>query len=80
MPTFVVNLFNRPEYHMNKEELIKKIQSRDRTDGERLERIYEISFRDKKNFDLTLRNEDYNFSQLESIIEDLLIIKYPPQK
>ena len=76
----ISNDLNRPEYHMDKEELIKKIQSRDRTDGERLERIYEISFRDKKNFDLTLRNEDYSFSQLESIIENLLISKYPPQK
>jgi cytidylate kinase len=69
----------RPEYHMDHEELISKIQSRDKTDGERLERIYEISFRDKKNFDLTLRNETYNLSQLQSIIEELLIQKYPPK-
>ena len=67
----------RPEYHMDHEELISKIQSRDKTDGERLERIYEISFRDKKNFDLTLRNETFNLSQLQSIIEELLIQKYP---
>ena len=67
------------EYHMDHEELINKIQSRDKTDGERLERIYEISFRDKKNFDLTLRNETFNLSQLQSIIEELLIQKYPPK-
>ncbi len=70
----------RPEYHMNIEKLIRKIQSRDRTDGERLERIYQISFRDRKNFDLTLRNEKFNLSKLESIVEELLIQKYPPQK
>ncbi len=69
----------RPEYHMDHEGLISKIQSRDKTDGERLERIYEISFRDKKNFDLTLRNETFNLSQLQSIIEELLIQKYPPK-
>ena len=69
----------RSEYHMDHEELINKIQSRDKTDGERLERIYEISFRDKKNFDLTLRNETFNLSQLQSIIEELLIQKYPPK-
>ena len=67
----------RSEYHMDHEELISKIQSRDKTDGERLERIYEISFRDKKNFDLTLRNETFNLSQLQSIIEELLLQKYP---
>lgn len=75
----VTNDPNRSEYHMDQEKLIRKIKSRDRTDGERLERIYEISFRDKKNFDLTLRNEDYNLTQLESIIDDLLIQKYPPK-
>ncbi|MHA2164504.1 MAG: AAA family ATPase [Candidatus Hodarchaeales archaeon] len=69
----------RSEYHMDNEELISKIQSRDKTDGERLERIYEISFRDKKNFDLTLRNETFNLSQLQSIIEELLFQKYPPK-
>ncbi|MHA1944672.1 MAG: cytidylate kinase-like family protein [Candidatus Hodarchaeales archaeon] len=69
----------RSEYHMDHEDLISKIQSRDKTDGERLERIYAISFRDKKNFDLTLRNETFNLSQLQSIIEELLFQKYPPK-
>jgi len=69
---------DRAEFHMDHNSLINKIQSRDKTDGERLERIYQISFRDKKNFDLTLRNEKYNLSQLKSIIDELLIKKYPP--
>jgi cytidylate kinase len=73
----ITNDPERPEYHMDHEKLISKIQSRDKTDGERLERIYEIFFRDKKNFDLTLRNETYNLSQLQEIIEKLLIQKYP---
>jgi cytidylate kinase len=68
---------DRPEFHMDQDSLIKKIQSRDKTDGERLERIYKISFRDKKNFDLTLRNEEHDLSQLKSIVEELLIRKYP---
>ncbi|MCK4849436.1 MAG: hypothetical protein KAT16_10435 [Candidatus Heimdallarchaeota archaeon] len=68
---------NRAEFHMDQSALIGKIQSRDKTDGERLEKIYQISFRDKKNFDLTLRNEEYTLSQLKSIIEELLIQKYP---
>jgi len=70
---------DRPEFHMDQGVLIQKIQSRDKTDGERLERIYQISFRDKKNFDLTLRNEKHDLSQLKSIIIELLIQKYPPQ-
>jgi cytidylate kinase len=69
---------DRPEIHMDQEALVKKIQSRDKTDGDRLERIYQISFRDKKNFDLTLRNEGYNLSQLKSIVYKLLIQEYPP--
>jgi len=69
---------DRAEFHMDHDALINKIQSRDKTDGERLERIYQISFRDKKNFDLTLRNEKYDLSQLKSIIDELLIKKYPP--
>jgi len=68
---------DRPEFHMDHDALIEKIQSRDKTDGERLERIYHISFRDRKNFDLTLRNEKYTLSQLKSIVEELLIQKYP---
>ena len=69
---------DRAEFHMDQDSLIKKIQSRDKTDGERLEKIYKISFRDKKNFDLTLRNEEHDLSQLKSIVEELLIQKYPP--
>ncbi len=67
----------RAEFRMNEEELIKKIQSRDQTDGDRLERIYEISFREKKFFDLTLRNETFSISDLEEIIIELLKKKYP---
>ncbi len=67
----------RSEYRMNKDELIKRIQSRDQTDGERLERIYKISFRDKKYFDLTLRNEGFSIEDLELKIIELLSEKYP---
>lgn len=67
---------NRSEYGMDEEELIKRIRSRDRTDGARLERIYGISFRDKKFFDLTLRNEGYSLQELKTIIEELLDKKF----
>ncbi|MFX1282533.1 MAG: AAA family ATPase [Promethearchaeota archaeon] len=63
---------NRSEYGMNEDELIQRIKSRDRTDGERLEEIYGISFRDKKNFDLTLRNEGYSIEELKEMIEKFL--------
>ncbi len=68
---------NRSEYQMPIEELIQRIKTRDRIDGERLEKIYEISFREKKNFDLTLRNEGYSLNDLENIIINFLKIKYP---
>ncbi|NHJ00987.1 MAG: hypothetical protein EAX86_02545 [Candidatus Heimdallarchaeota archaeon] len=68
----------RAEFNMDQEELVKRIKHRDKTDGTRLERIYKISFRDKKNFDLTLRNEGYSFLELRKKIEDLLTIKFPP--
>ncbi|MFX0171143.1 MAG: cytidylate kinase family protein [Candidatus Hodarchaeota archaeon] len=68
---------NRSEFGMNENELVKRIQSRDRTDGVRLEKIYGISFRDKKNFDLTLRNEGYSKAKLKKIIYQLLSSKYP---
>jgi cytidylate kinase len=73
----IANDPTRSEYRMNEEELVKKIQSRDKTDGERLERIYEISFRDKKFFDLTLRNEGFSKKELELKINKLLSEKYP---
>ena len=73
----IANDPTRAEYRMKEEELIKKIQSRDHTDGDRLEKIYEISFRDKKLFDLTLRNEALTLVQLEDIIIKLLKNKYP---
>jgi len=73
----ISNDSSRAEYQMNQEELIKKIQSRDQTDGDRLEKIYQISFRDKKNFDLTLRNETYSLEDLEQLIISLLEKKYP---
>lgn len=66
----------RSEFGMKEEELIQRIQSRDRTDGERLEKIYGISFRDKKNFDLTLRNEGYTKEELKKLIKKLLDTKY----
>ncbi len=69
---------NRSEFGMNEEELIQRIKSRDRTDGERLEQIYGISFRDKKYFDLTLRNEGYSIEELKEIIEQFLSTKYSP--
>ncbi|MHA1975524.1 MAG: cytidylate kinase-like family protein [Candidatus Hodarchaeales archaeon] len=69
----------RAEFRMNEDELIKKIQSRDQTDGDRLEKIYEISFRDKKLFDLTLRNESLTLLELEDIIIKLLKNKYPTE-
>ncbi|MHA1975138.1 MAG: AAA family ATPase [Candidatus Hodarchaeales archaeon] len=62
----------RSEFGMDTEELITRIKSRDHTDGSRLEEIYKISFRDKKNFDLVLRNEGYSLDKLRRIIEDLL--------
>ncbi len=72
----ITNDPTRSEYRMNEEELIKKIQSRDQTDGDRLERIYHVSFRDKKHFDLTLRNESYSLVELEGIIIKLLEEKF----
>ena len=69
----------RSEFGLNPDSLIKKIQSRDKTDGERLERIYNINFRDKKKFDLTLRNEGYSLSKLKMIIYQLLRENYPPK-
>ncbi|PWI47523.1 hypothetical protein CEE45_11375 [Candidatus Heimdallarchaeota archaeon B3_Heim] len=72
----IANDPTRSEYHMNEEELIKKIQSRDQTDGDRLERIYHVSFRDKKYFDLTLRNESYSLVELEGMIIKLLEEKF----
>ncbi|MHA2054932.1 MAG: cytidylate kinase-like family protein [Candidatus Hodarchaeales archaeon] len=74
----IANDETRPEFGLDPEYLITKIQSRDKTDGERLERIYNISFRDKKNFDLTLRNEGYSLKELKKIIYKLLTKKYPP--
>jgi len=65
----------RSEYGMNQNELVKRIKSRDETDGMRLEEIYGISFRDKKNFDLVLRNEGFSINELKSIIKKLLISK-----
>lgn len=67
---------NRSEFGMSEEELIQKIKSRDSTDGRRLEKIYGISFRDKKYFDLTLRNEGYSIEELKEIIEQFLDTKY----
>ncbi|MHA1331814.1 MAG: hypothetical protein ACTSR2_12135, partial [Candidatus Hodarchaeales archaeon] len=65
----------RSEFGMDIQELIQRIKSRDQTDGSRLEEIYGISFRDKKNFDLVLRNEGYSLNKLKTIIEDLLVKK-----
>ncbi|WP_455139661.1 cytidylate kinase-like family protein [Candidatus Hodarchaeum mangrovi] len=65
----------RSEYGMNQKELVQRIKSRDETDGARLEEIYGISFRDKKNFDLVLRNEGVSINELKSIVEKLLISK-----
>lgn len=70
---------NRSEFGMDEEELIKRIQSRDKTDGERLEQIYGISFRDKKYFDLTLRNEGYSLDALKNEIIKLLDAKFNPK-
>ncbi|MFX0206258.1 MAG: cytidylate kinase family protein [Candidatus Hodarchaeota archaeon] len=67
---------NRSEYGMNEEELIQRIRSRDRTDGERLEQFYGISFRDKKKFDLILRNEGYSLEDLKEKIDEFLYTKY----
>lgn len=69
----------RAEYQLDQKSLIEKIQSRDRTDGERLERIYQVSFREKKNFDLSLRNEGISLLQLREMIYKLLRKKYPPK-
>ena len=66
---------SRSEYGMNEKELMQRIKSRDETDGARLEEIYGISFRDKKNFDLVLRNEGFSINELKSIVENLLISK-----
>ncbi|MFW9856437.1 MAG: AAA family ATPase [Candidatus Thorarchaeota archaeon] len=67
---------NRAEYGMQEKELIRRIRLRDSTDGDRLERIYGISFRDRYNFDLTLRNEGMTIAKLEERIKDLLDKKY----
>jgi cytidylate kinase len=65
---------NRSEYGMNKEELIQRIRSRDKTDGERLEQIYGISFRDKKKFDLILRNEGFTLLELKMKVDEFLSV------
>ncbi len=67
---------NRPEYGMDEFELIQRIKLRDQTDGKRLEGIYGISFRDKKHFDLTLRNEGFSIKELKKKIDSLLNEKY----
>ena len=67
---------NRSEYGMNEQELIKRIRSRDKTDGERLEQFYRISFRDKKKFDLNLRNEGYSLEDLKEKIDVFLHTKF----
>ncbi|MHA2306766.1 MAG: cytidylate kinase-like family protein [Candidatus Hodarchaeales archaeon] len=67
----------RPEFGMDESELIQRITLRDRTDGKRLENIYGISFRDKKHFDLTLRNEGFSIKELKKKIETLLNEKIP---
>ena len=68
---------NRSEYGMNEEELIQRIRSRDRTDGERLEQFYGISFRNKKQFDLILRNEGCSLEDLKKKIDEFLSQKFP---
>lgn len=68
---------NRPEYGMDEFELIQRIKLRDQTDGKRLEDIYGISFRDKKRFDLTLRNEGFSIKELKKKIDSLLNEKFP---
>ncbi len=70
----------RPEYGMDINELIQRIKKRDRTDGERLENIYGISFRDKKNFNLTLRNEGITVKELKKKIKELLVKNFPQPK
>ncbi len=67
---------NRPEFGMDEFELIQRIKLRDQTDGKRLENIYGISFRDKKHFDLTLRNEGFSIKELKKKIESLLKEKF----
>lgn len=67
---------NRPEYGMDEFELIQRIKLRDQTDGKRLEDIYGISFRDKKHFDLTLRNEGFSIKELKKKIDSLLNEKF----
>jgi cytidylate kinase len=67
---------NRVEFGMSEQELIRRIRLRDSTDGDRLERIYGISFRDRYHFDLTLRNEGMTIIQLEGTIKSLLDKKY----
>ncbi|MFX0014769.1 MAG: AAA family ATPase [Promethearchaeota archaeon] len=73
----ISNDVKRPEFGMDQKELIQRIKSRDRTDGERLEQIYGILFRDKKNFDLTLRNEGYTLEELREMIKQFLHTKFP---
>lgn len=67
---------DRVEYGMPEQELIRRIRLRDSTDGDRLERIYGISFRDRYNFDLTLRNEGMTLVQLKEHVRSLLDKKY----
>ncbi|MFX0085003.1 MAG: hypothetical protein ACFFAU_04950 [Candidatus Hodarchaeota archaeon] len=74
----ISNDIKRPEYGMDIKELIQRIKKRDKTDGERLESIYRISFRDKKSFNLTLRNEGFSIEELKKKIKELLIENFPP--
>ncbi len=63
----------RPEFGLNEAIIEKKIRLRDLTDGDRLEKTYQISFREAKTrFDLTLRNEDLSKEELEEKIYEFL--------
>ena len=73
----ISNDSTRAEYQLDQEILINKIKSRDKTDGARLEKIYKVSFRDKKNFDLTLRNEGFSITKLKELVYNLLREKHP---
>ncbi|GAI96373.1 unnamed protein product, partial [marine sediment metagenome] len=69
---------SRAEHEMDIKELIQRIKLRDSADRERLEEFYGISFQDKKNFNVILRNEGYSLEKLKEKIKNILNENFPP--
>lgn len=72
---------NRAEYGLDKEEIIKRVKLRDITDRNRLEQIYNVSFKlSLPKFDLIIENERKNKEELKNWIYKLLKEKFTDSK